>query len=243
MVEARQRSSNAALDTQHLDPATTVVSKFDEYATDYQALHRSSVATSGEDPDYFARYKLACLRRLGAQGPLLDYGCGIGNLTTHLAVEYPDVHGFDPSAASLTVARERAPTAHFWEPERPPQKRYFATVVLAGVLHHVAPKDRNRLLRDAYEFLKPKGRLVVFEHNPLNPLTRKAVRDCPFDDDAILLFPDELRRRVADAGFTQVQVSYIVFFPRAFARLRRWEPHLRRCFLGAQTMTVAGRPS
>lgn len=214
-------------------------SKFDAYAQNYTELHRQNLKSSGEDPEYFARYKVECLRRLGATGPVLDYGCGIGNLTLHLAQEFEQVCGTDPSRESLRVARARVPTAEFTE--EPPSEPRFNTAVLAGVLHHVPPPERETTVRRVREALRPGGRLVVFEHNPLNPVTRRAVRECPFDDDAILLFPWELRRLLARAGFDRVEQRYIVFFPRVLAPLRRLEPKLGWLAFGAQTLTVATR--
>jgi hypothetical protein len=67
------------------------------------------------------------------------------------------------------------------------------------------------------------------------------VRECPFDDDAILLWPGELRRRLKRAGFSKARIDYIVFFPRFLSALRPLEPRMRWCALGAQTMTVATR--
>ena len=37
--------------------------------------------------------------------------------------------------------------------------------------------------------LKNDGQLIIFEHNPLNPITRKIVKECEYDEDAILLTP------------------------------------------------------
>jgi SAM-dependent methyltransferase len=216
--------------------------KFDAYARDYRALHQRSIGTSGEDPEYFARYKLDCLRRVGAESPVLDYGCGIGNLTVHLGASFGEVHGSDPSRESLEAAKERVPTVQFWGPGESAPAGHFGTVVVSGVLHHIAPPERLSALQEIYSKLRPGGQLVVFEHNPLNPLTQKAVRDCPFDDDAILLWPKELKGRLRAAGFEQIQLSYIVFFPRFLARLRPLEPHLGWLCAGAQTMTLARRP-
>jgi hypothetical protein len=86
--------------------------------------------------------------------------------------------------------------------------------------------------------LAPGGRLFVFEHNPYNPLTRRAVRDCPFDDDAILLPPGEVRGLLQRAALAGVRQDFVLFFPRSLARLRPLEPWLRWCPLGAQTLTV-----
>ena len=215
--------------------------KFDAYAESYGKLHQSVLGASGEDSEYFTQYKLDCLRRIAAEGPVLDYGCGIGGLTAHLQ-SFGEVHGSDPSEESLRIARQRAPHATLWGPGQSAPSQFFATAVVSCVLHHIPPAERAAALRDVYGKLKPGGRLVVFEHNPLNPVTRKVVRDCPFDDDAILLWPGELRRRVRDAGFEQVRLEYIVFFPRFLAALRPLEPRLSWLWAGAQTMTLARKP-
>jgi SAM-dependent methyltransferase len=217
--------------------------KFDAYATEYESLHAQSISASGESTVYFADYKVNCLKRLGVDphAPLLDYGCGIGNLTERLVHGFSDVHGYDPSSKSLEVARARAASATFHaEHAQIPDDR-FGCAVLSGVLHHVPPQERAAVLETVRGKLASGGKLVVFEHNPINPLTRRAVATCPFDDDAILLWPRELKRLLDACGFARVRLDYIVFFPSFLARLRPLEPHLHRVMLGAQTMTVGIR--
>lgn len=217
--------------------------KFDEYAQSYDGLHQSSIAASGEPTEYFAEYKLRCLQRLGVGrgDAILDFGCGIGNLTEQLVRELDVVHGFDPSDRSLETCQRRAPSAVLHEREEDIPDARFDFAVLSGVLHHVAKAERVDLLRRVATKLRPGGRVVIFEHNPLNPLTLKAVRDCPFDDDAVLLWPWEVRELVQYAGYRDARLDYIVFFPRALSPLRPLEPSLRGVLLGAQTMTVATR--
>jgi hypothetical protein len=50
--------------------------KFDSVAADYDALHDRNLAASWESREYFARYKLACLSRLGVtrSDPVLGWG-------------------------------------------------------------------------------------------------------------------------------------------------------------------------
>lgn len=217
--------------------------EFDRYASRYEALVAASIGASGEGPEYFAAYKLSALRRsaLPAHARVLDYGCGIGHLTQLLAEEYHAVHAFDPSPACLARARERAPAATFHSSDEELPEAYFDAVVVACVLHHVAPTSRANLVCRLASRLKPGGRLFVYEHNPLNPLTRRAVAQCEFDEDAILLWPGELRQLMRRAGMREVRLDYIVFFPRALAWLRRFEAQLRAVPLGAQTLTVATR--
>jgi SAM-dependent methyltransferase len=218
----------------------TEVEKFDQYAQTYRDAHRASVRLSGEGPEYFAEHKLGCLRRAGvsAASRVLDYGCGTGSLTRLLDGHFGAVVGYDPSAESLVMARAAAPGATFHASEHSIPDGAFDVAILSGVLHHVPPPERPALLRTVVSKLAPSGRLFVFEHNPYNPLTRRAVRDCPFDDDAILLEPRELRRLLAAAALSRVEQDYVLFFPRPLARLRRLEPLLRRCPLGAQTLTT-----
>ncbi len=217
------------------DPQQTA--EFDQHAGGYDDMHRASIKASGEDPEYFAVYKQRRLERLLGPAfgqPVLDFGCGIGNLTRFLVDSFPSVEGYDPSAESARVASERAPRAKFFDStDAIPRGRYGA-VVIANVLHHVPPAERPALLATIHELLAPGGRVVIFEHNPLNPVTRRAVAACPFDDNAVLLWPGEVKGLLRGAGLSEVELDYIVFFPRALAALRPLEPGLSWLPMGAQ---------
>lgn len=217
--------------------------KFDAYASSYASLHAESVRATGESSEYFAQHKLLCLDRLGlpATTSVLDYGCGIGSLTEQLVTRFQRVHGFDPSRGSVELARDRAPRATFSIDLGVVPDAQFDLAVVANVLHHVPPRERRSVIDGVRRKLAPKGKLVVFEHNPWNPLTRRAVASCPFDDDAILLWPREVKRLLSDSGFGRMRQDYVLFFPRFLASLRPLEPRLRWLMLGAQTMTVGER--
>jgi len=218
--------------------------EFDAYAERYRELHRDSVRASGEDPDYFAGYKMAWMARaLGERATaaldVLDFGCGVGAALPHLRRGMPAarVTGVDVSGRSLALAREAHPGVRFERIEGtriPLPDASFDVAFAACVYHHLAPAARAGWTAELRRVLRPGGRLFVFEHNPLNPLTRKVVRDCPFDRDAALLPARESRRLLADAGFAATRVDYIVFFPAALAALRGLEPRLARLPLGAQ---------
>lgn len=211
--------------------------QFDKYAKDYRDMHAGSVAASGEEPEYFHRYKAEWLAaRFGSAlgAPVLDFGAGIGNLTRELTPLFGQVHGYDPSGESLDLARQRAPGATFFSDRAQLPERSYAVAILANVLHHVPPADRPELVAFVASRLRPGGALVLWEHNPMNPLTRKAVRDCPFDEDAILLWPSELRSLLRGAGTKELRRDWVVFFPAALSKLRFLERRLRLCPLGAQ---------
>jgi hypothetical protein len=108
------------------------------------------------------------------------------------------------------------------------------------VFHHIPPGERACWVSELRRVIRPGGALFVFEHNPLNPLTRKVVNDCPFDEDAILLPRRETTTLLRDAGFEDVAADYIVFFPQALAVLRPLERRLAWLPAGAQ-YAVHGR--
>jgi len=216
---------------------TAVSQDFDRYAKLYEALHAENVAASGEHPSYFAAYKRDVLERLlgrSFEAPLLDFGCGIGGLTALLTRSFREVHGYDPSAESLKVAQTRAPAARFFHRTDALPASHYGAVVLANVLHHLAPEERPSLIAAVTSLLRPGGRLVVFEHNPLNPVTRRVVALCPFDDGARLLYPWKLKTLLRGAGLSPVGLDFIVFFPSFLRIARALEPRLSWLPLGAQ---------
>jgi SAM-dependent methyltransferase len=215
--------------------------QFDSVAKDYDSQHRASIRASGEDPSYFSEYKAQCLLRARAESPMLDFGCGIGNVTKCLQKRFSDVTGYDPSENSLQIARTECPGVTFTSDLASVKKDTFKSAVLANVLHHVPPQERDALLETIRASLTPGGRLFVFEHNPLNPLTLRAVRDCPFDADAVLLRRKETESRLRRAGFSRINGDYIVFMPHALAALRPLEPKLAWLPMGAQYLVSGTR--
>ncbi len=87
--------------------------------------------------------------------------------------------------------------------------------------------------------LAPGGALVIFEHNPVNPVTQHIVATCEFDENAVLIPAGILRHRQLDAGFARVEIAYTGFFPAALRALRPLEPVLKHLPIGAQYYTLA----
>lgn len=75
---------------------------------------------------------------------------------------------------------------------------------------------------------------MIYEHNPLNPLTLHAVNTCPFDENSKLIFGGKMKRMCQEAGFKQVRIEYRVYFPSFLARFRIFENRLRWLPAGAQ---------
>lgn len=216
---------------------------FDRYASTYRDVLNRSVSASGETGEYFASYKAHYVARLLGnefEGRILDYGCGVGMVTAGLTRLLPQAHvkAFDQSATSIAnVNPELRKKASFCSDLA--ELGIADIIMVANVLHHVAVPDRQPLIKQLSERLSSGGQLVIFEHNPINPLTLAVVRDCPFDVDAVLLPSSEAINLCIGADLHIVRRDYIVFFPRPLGWLRPIEPALRWLPIGAQYAVIA----
>ncbi|MCA1642707.1 MAG: class I SAM-dependent methyltransferase [Acidobacteria bacterium] len=231
------------------------MAEFDSYAHDYEALHGESVRASGFPASYFDEYKIReVARQLARRGwaarpfKFLNFGCGIGKSERYARERLPgaELYGVDVSAKSVEAARERNRdlanvTFAVFDGESIPFDVSFDVVFVANVFHHVPRAEHLRVLRLLRAALKVGGLLFLFEHNPLNPLTRKTVRACPFDEGAVLLEPWYARRILREAGFAHAEINFTLFFPAPLARLAPLEKYLRKLPLGAQYYFVAQR--
>jgi SAM-dependent methyltransferase len=227
--------------------------EFDKFADEYHELHRQNVRVSGESPEFFAEYKIRDVRELlgtdaTADIRILDFGAGVGSSVPYFKRFFPEAFltCLDVSEKSLAIARERYPDHAeyrvFDGESLPFPDGTFDLVFAACVFHHIPHGHHAALLREWHRVLKPKGTAVVFEHNPLNPLTVNAVNTCPFDENAVLIRASGMRECMLKAGFPAVGLRYRLFFPGPLRALRPLERWLRWCPLGAQYFVHASKP-
>lgn len=225
--------------------------EFDKFADDYLACHACNLRITGDDPEHFTRYKVDELRRrwtsrgLDEPARILDFGSGIGSSIPHFAIAFPgaSLSAVDTSERSIEIAARRfsglAEFVHYDGDILPFRDGTFDLIYSACVFHHIDPTAHLNTLRHLRAKLRPNGIMVVFEHNPINPVTRYIVATCPFDENAILISASSFKRAQLQAGFAEVDVCYIGYFPRTLAALRWLEPFLGRLPLGAQYYTFA----
>ncbi|HIH11120.1 TPA: class I SAM-dependent methyltransferase [Candidatus Woesearchaeota archaeon] len=220
--------------------------EFDQFAEKYDTVLDKSITFSGEESSFFIELKLQLLRDfLKEKGRsslmVLDYGCGTGRSFPFFQRYFPALtyHGVDPSPKSIEEAQRNYSNGSFSVLDLNSLGNVKYDLVFAAVVfHHILVEDHQKTLRALYTALHPGGRLVIFEHNPHNPLTRKVVRDCPFDKDAVLLKPTYARKMIKEAGFIVDHFCYYFFFPKWLSLFRSTEVLLKNVPLGAQYMVV-----
>lgn len=219
--------------------------EFDAYAKTYdKAVNQSLGVFGGVGVDYFTRVKAGYIVDLldrhfgkGARPSMLDVGCGIGNFHSMLGPCVSRLAGCDLSASCLETAAKRNPEvaySHYDGQRLPYDNDSFDCAITVCVVHHVPPAQWPAFLREMKRVLRPGGLALVFEHNPFNPLTRRVVSNCEFDEDAVLLGQSRMRRLLGDAGFEGVASRSILSLP-SFGRLsRKVDALFGRIPLGAQ---------
>jgi ubiquinone/menaquinone biosynthesis C-methylase UbiE len=231
--------------------------EFDAYATEYDAGMENPVKSLlGESADDFVMIKLRWLlrefpelRQADIAFRVLDYGCGIGTLLRLMAEAglRARLMGCDVSSQMLNEAVERWPTK-LRQPalckqdgaKTELQSESIDLVVISAVLHHVPLDERSAVYGEIHRVLRPGGRVVVFEHNPLNPVTRYVVAHTPIDRHAILLRANEVTAALRQR-FTDIRTRYLMFLPPRLQSLMKIEEALRWLPLGAQYAVTARR--
>jgi SAM-dependent methyltransferase len=222
---------------------------FDLYSDSYRAEVERAISFAGQNLDYFTQAKARELldvvdRFVGPPATLtaLDVGCGVGMTDQLLAGRFGTLHGVDIAEAALERAASANPSVNYRHYDGRTLPFGDGSVDVAFticVLHHVPPPQWRTFAQELRRVTRPSGLVVVFEHNPLNPLTRWVVRRCAFDDDAVLLRQRVMSRLLEHVGLEVVEARSILFFPPGGERLAQVERVLGRLPLGAQYYVAA----
>lgn len=222
---------------------------FDAYADAYGDAVQRSIDFTRLDHDFFTRRKVDHLLDLARRfiGPTtavraLDVGCGVGVTDAYLGGRFAALEGVDTSEAAVERAASTNPSVRYRSYDGdslPYEDGRFDVAFAICVLHHVPPIQRARFASEIRRVVRPGGLVAVFEHNPLNPLTRLAVSRCEFDEDAVLLRPRDARRLLERAGLEAVERRYVILFPSDRRPLRAVEHALRQAPLAAQYYVAA----
>lgn len=176
---------------------------FDHFSLKYRKIHDKNLKISGANSDYFCEYKikeLAKYEKVGNKLKILDFGCGDGSSEVFFEKYFSnsEMSGIDVSGISINIAKKKkiknCEFAKFDGVKTPFNDNTFDIVFMACVLHHINQQYHQKIIDELLRVTRPKGRIYIFEHNPLNPLTRLIVKDCIFDKNAVLLMPSEIKK-------------------------------------------------
>ncbi len=219
------------------------------FADEYHSQHAANVSISGEDPAYFAEYKISDLAALvRAKGlpadHILDFGSGIGNSVPYFRKYFwqSELYCCDVSARSIEIAQTRFPGQEKYMligSDIPLPTQSQDIVFSACVFHHIPHEAHQHWLAELRRVTRIGGLLAIYEHNPLNPLTVHAVNTCSLDVNARLIRGGIMRQHAESCGWKDARVDYRLFFPSMLKSLRPMEKHLGWLGLGAQYRMAA----
>lgn len=221
-----------------------------QYRDSYREVVQDSLALPGAEAEFFIRAKaqmvveLARELREPASLAALDVGCGVGETDRFLEGKFGSLSGVDIAPDLLARAAEVNSWASYRSysqgaPIPHPDESFDLSFAIC-VLHHVPPPDWDRFVADMVRVTRPGGLVAIFEHNPLNPLTRRSVRNCEFDEGVVMLKRSRTKKLLKKHGLAVSRAPYIVFFIREGRLLSRIERGLGWLPAGAQYY-VAGR--
>lgn len=222
---------------------------FDRYRDSYGDEVDRAVAFARADAELFTELKALDLIQLiqrhfsdGRTVRALDFGCGTGALDAPVAPHVASIVGVDVSQGLLDAAKQANPHVeyrHYDGRQLPYPDASFDLAFASCVFHHIEPTDRHAAAAEVARVVRPGGVVALYEHNPINPLTRLAVSRCAFDTGVDLLGAASAQDLLVEAGLQPVEMRFIVFFPWRGRLLRATEKLLARLALGAQYVVVA----
>ena len=221
--------------------------EFDAFAPEYDAGMSDPLKRMvGGSADTFLEHKADwLLRNLVPRGRLLDLGCGTGGFLRALRRRDAPLElvGCDVASGMIEEARRRwdvgpLPELHAVSGRLPFADAEFDLATAVCVLHHVASSEQPTVARELMRVVRPGGAVAIFEHNPLNPITRWMVARAAIDANAVLLPSGECAHLLRQSGAAECHTEYILFFPPIIRPLWRVERLLGRLPVGGQYVTV-----
>jgi len=221
---------------------------FDQYSQSYNQVVQNAISFAHQDVSFFTEVKAhILLEQLTATGlepsqlNLLDVGCGIGNTDAWLIPHVHRVTGIDISTEEIRTATIKHPRGVYraFDGQHIPFPDDSHDVAFAiCVFHHVPPLQWESLLNEMRRVVRPGGYVMIFEHNPWNPLSRLAVFRCPFDKGVTLLTHSHLKKLYRLVQLDIKRSPYILFFPWRGRFWRAVEAWLSWLPLGAQYVVI-----
>ncbi len=195
-----------------------VIAEFDRRASVHGNMNAVLDAGTSEEigrlnllRNEMTRQSLMSLLQAGKKDDILDFGCGMGRLSHHVAKKARSVAGFDPSSEMIRVAREKygaQPNLSFSHPieaSLPDARACFDKIFSVWVLQHIGDQELETLLRQFARLLKPGGKVVILEQTRQSRLVLSDIHIHRTREEYISLF--------RSAGFTCVKSKQVMRIP------------------------------
>ena len=218
--------------------------EFNQYAEEYQQHIKNSVKFLKINHSYIIDYKINKILNVINKNfdssliKVLDVGCGIGLGHEKIKNKVKSFYGIDTSSKSIEIAKKNNAAINYkdYDGEKMPFDDNEIDVVYSmSTMHHV-PKDKWQLfLNETYRILKKDGKLIIIDHNPLNPVIQWIVRTNAMDKNAKMLWPLTLRKMLIKSKFHKIKSEYLYFLPTNYKILKNLEEYLlKKIPLGGQ---------
>ena len=228
-----------------MDPQQKAVAQeFNSYRNTYEDTVNQAIGFTPFKVDFFVKAKAEHLKRVvdrrfgaAARPSILDVGCGVGQYHPLIADRFGRVAGVDVSTEAVERAKSLNPQAEYkaYDGMRLPfDDGTFDIAFAICVLHHVPTKAWENFVSEMRRVVRRDGVALLFEHNPRHPLTMKAVNDCPFDRDAVLVSPAKALSLFGDAKFRQLKLQHILTIPAVGGLPKRLDEALSFLHFGTQ---------
>ena len=200
-------------------PRTVEQTNFDAIAGIYDAVFPPHIIEH-----YLRRRASYVLRQAAAHGQsALDVGAGTGLLAERLSDLGLGVVALDPFPQMLGQLRQRRPdieTVVAHGDDIPFPDDIFDLTYSVAVMHHIAePAQVRRTLAEMIRVTRPGGRILVWDHNPLNPYWSLLMRRVPQDTGAERLVPlPELVAGLRGAGSDILRTERLGLMPEFVPR-------------------------
>lgn len=210
---------------------------------DFSAHSKEYEKTLGKSHKYFIQVKckelLRTLRKFSYNPQkVLDLGCGTGEAEEILHSHFDEMTGIDSSEGMIGEAkRGNIPNCEFKQADvlkLPFPDKYFDLVFSFCLFHHLSKNEWKQAINEAVRVSKKSAILLIFEHNPKNPITQLVVRKSPIDKGVTLISLVTMEELYKEANVNILEKGFIIFFPRFLSFLRPFEGLLCRIPYGGQ---------
>lgn len=219
---------------QETDPGrTTVPPEFDRFAADYERVHDRTLPPGARSRDFLIQKADMVTRWVHELAPsrrplsVLDFGCGTGRLLTALgnqdwcgSMTGVDVSRESIQAARLAVGGNKNPVVLAESLADLDGRDRYDVVLMFNVIHHISDRERREVVRQLKRLVREDGFLAVWEHNPLNVVTRVLVALSPLDKTASLIRRSSVMRLMRECGFSCLRSRFVNCFPPPFLKIR-----------------------